>query len=171
MLLAAIVVHVHAAFSLWALSNEARPRTYYQRKDLATNYAALTMRYGGLTLLAFIIYHMLHLTVGVTGHVGYEFVPGDVYNNLVLGIQRTRWSRASTSSPWAPWACTSITASGASRRRSVPTIPSTTPLRTAAAAGLTLIIVLGFISVPISVLTGILEPMASSAVVVEEAAE
>src|SRR5688572_5990427 len=56
-MLAAIVVHIHAAFSLWARNNEARPRAYHQRKDLATDYAALTMRYGGIVLLSFIIYH------------------------------------------------------------------------------------------------------------------
>src|SRR5688500_16249326 len=80
-MLVALGLHIHCAFSLWSLNSEARPRAYVQRRNLATNYAALTMRYGGLVLLSFIIYHVLHLTVGMTEHLGYTFVRGDVYNN------------------------------------------------------------------------------------------
>jgi succinate dehydrogenase / fumarate reductase cytochrome b subunit len=169
-LIAAIILHVHSAFSLWGLSSEARPRSYYQRKDLATNYAALTMRYGGLTLLAFIIYHLLHLTWGMTGHIGYEYDPENCYNNLVLGFMNPVVSGFYILAMGALglhlyhgiWSLTQTL--GADH-------PKYNALRTAGAAGLTMLIVLGFIAVPISVLTGTLEPMAGSAVVVEEAAE
>jgi succinate dehydrogenase / fumarate reductase cytochrome b subunit len=156
-LAAALIAHISAAFQLWALNNEARPRSYAQRKDLATNYAALTMRYGGLVLLSFIIYHVLHLTVGMTGHLGYEFVQGDVYNNLVLGFQRPLVVAFYLVAQVALgmhlyhgiWSLTQTM--GADH-------PKYNGLRQSVAAGLTVIIVLGFISVPISVLTGILQP-------------
>jgi succinate dehydrogenase / fumarate reductase cytochrome b subunit len=168
-MIAAITAHIAAAFSLWSRNNEARPRSYYQRKDLATNYAALTMRYGGLTLLAFIIFHILHLTVGITAPMGYEFVPGDVYNNLVLGFQRPAVAGFYILAQCALgmhlyhgiWSLTQTL--GADH-------PKYNGLRTGAASVLTIVIVLGFVSIPISVLTGILEPVATDSAA-EEAAE
>lgn len=173
-MLVALGLHIHCAFALWSRNGEARPVAYVQRKNLATNYAALTMRYGGLVLLSFIIYHVLHLTVGLTGHLGYTFVPGDVYNNLVLGFQRPVVAGFYILAQCALgmhlfhgiWSLTQTI--GLDH-------PKYNPLRQAVAAGLTLVIVLGFISVPISVLTGVLEPVetpenpgGSSAPVVEE---
>ena len=155
--LAALGAHIHAAFSLWARNSEARPKQYIRRKDVATNYAALTMRYGGLVLLSFIIYHVLHLTVGLTGHLGYEFRPGDVYNNLVLGFQRPVVAGFYILAQCALgmhlfhgiWSLTQTL--GLDH-------PKYNQLRQLIAAGLTLVIVMGFISVPVSVLTGVLQP-------------
>jgi succinate dehydrogenase / fumarate reductase cytochrome b subunit len=129
-----------------------------QRQNLATNYAALTMRYGGLVLLSFIIYHVLHLTVGMTEHLGYTFVRGDVYNNLVLGFQRPVVAGFYILAQCALgmhlfhgiWSLTQTL--GLDH-------PKYNPLRQLAAGALTLVIVLGFISVPISVLTGVLQPV------------
>jgi succinate dehydrogenase / fumarate reductase, cytochrome b subunit len=156
-LAAALIAHIAAAFQLWARNNDARPRGYARRKDLATNYAALTMRYGGLVLLSFIIYHVLHLTVGMTSHLGYEFVRGDVYNNLVLGFQRPLVAGFYLLAQIALgmhlyhgiWSLTQTL--GADH-------PKYNGLRQLVASGLTLVIVLGFVSVPISVLTGVLAP-------------
>lgn len=156
-LAAALIAHITAAFQLWARNSEARPRSYAQRKDLATNYAALTMRYGGLVLLSYIIYHVLHLTVGMTGHLGYDFVHGDPYNNLVLGFQRPLVVGFYLVAQVALgmhlyhgiWSLTQTL--GADH-------PKYNGLRQSVAAGLTLLIVLGFVAVPISVLTGVLQP-------------
>jgi succinate dehydrogenase / fumarate reductase cytochrome b subunit len=156
-MLVALSAHIHAAFSLWARNSEARPKDYIRRKDIATNYAALTMRYGGIVLLSFIIYHVLHLTVGMTGHLGYEFRHGDVYNNLVLGFQRPLVAAFYILAQCALgmhlfhgiWSLTQTL--GLDH-------PKYNPLRQLVAAGLTLVIVLGFISVPVSVLTGTLQP-------------
>ena len=165
-MLAAIATHIHAAFSLWSRNNEARPTAYYRRKDLATNYAALTMRYGGLVLLSFIIYHVLHLTVGMTSHLGYEFVRGDVYNNLVLGFQRPAVAGFYILAQGALgmhlyhgiWSLTQTL--GADH-------PKYNGLRQLIAITLTLVIVLGFISVPISVLTGTLVPVDAAGLIGE----
>lgn len=166
-MLIAISAHIHAAFSLWARNNEARPRSYYQRKDLATNYAALTMRYGGVVLLSFIIYHILHLTVGLTGHLGYEFVHGDVYNNLVLGFQRP---------VVAGFYILAQCALGMHLYHGIWSLtqtlgfdhPKYNPVRPIVSVGLTLFIVLGFISIPVSVLTGTLSPVDPASTLVAE---
>ena len=78
-LLAALLVHVGAAFSLWSRNKAARKSRYKQRKDLATDYAARTMYWTGPILLLFIIAHLLHFTI-VPAH------PGDVYRNVVEGF-------------------------------------------------------------------------------------
>jgi len=169
-LLAAIAAHVHAAFALWSRNNEARPRSYAQRKDLATNYAALTMRYGGLVLMSFIIYHLLHLTVGMTAHLGYEFDPANPYNNLVLGFSHPIVAGFYILAQCALgmhlfhglWSLTQTLGGDH---------PKYNALRRSAAAGLTLVVILGFISIPISVLTGVLEPVGISDAVDADAAE
>jgi succinate dehydrogenase / fumarate reductase cytochrome b subunit len=44
------------------------------------------MRWGGVTILLFIIYHLLHITFGVPG-VHPDFIWDDAYHNLVTGFQ------------------------------------------------------------------------------------
>ncbi len=85
-LLAAVGVHIWAAWSLATLNAEARPTRYKMRQDRATNYAARTMVWSGPILLLFIVYHLLHLTFGMTpGNYAHSEV--DVYSNLVQGFQ------------------------------------------------------------------------------------
>jgi succinate dehydrogenase / fumarate reductase cytochrome b subunit len=43
------------------------------------------MRWSGVLLLAFIIYHLLHFT---TGTLHPDFVPGDVYHNVIVGLRQ-----------------------------------------------------------------------------------
>lgn len=156
-LAAALIAHITAAFQLWGRNSEARPRSYARRKDLATNFAALTMRYGGLLLFAFIIFHVLTLTVGKTEILGYEFVPGDVYNNMVIGFQNP---------VIVGFYLVAMGALGMHLFHGIWSLtqtlgldhPKYNGLRQLIASGLTLVIVLGFISVPISVLTGVLAP-------------
>lgn len=83
-LLAALVVHVLAAVQLTRQSRAARPVAYRKAPHLELSYASRTMRWGGLIILLYIGYHLLHLTWG-TAHR--DFVPGDVYHNLVAGFQ------------------------------------------------------------------------------------
>ncbi len=83
-LLAALVLHVWAAWSLTRMSRAARPRAYERREAVAMSYASRTMRWGGVVLLLFVVYHLLHLTTG-TAHG--DFVRGDVYHNVVTGFR------------------------------------------------------------------------------------
>lgn len=169
-LTAAVAAHVHAAFSLWARNNEARPRAYYQRKDLATNYAARTMRYGGVVLLSFIVFHLLHLTFGQTQGMGYEFDPENVYNNIIFGFMNPAVSAAYIVAQIALgmhlyhgiWSLTQTLGGDH---------PKYNQKRQLASASAALIIVLGFISIPISVLTETLTPVATDGADADDAAE
>jgi succinate dehydrogenase / fumarate reductase cytochrome b subunit len=84
LLLAAVVLHIWAAWQLTRIARAARPVPYAVASRIHTTYASRTMRWGGVILLLFVIYHLLHLTWG-TLHP--SFVPGDVYHNVVAGFQ------------------------------------------------------------------------------------
>lgn len=83
-LLLAVGLHIAAAIQLTVASRRAR-RTGYRRFDsLAFSYASRTMVWGGLIILLFIVYHLMHLTIG-NAHP--DFVPGDAYHNFVAGFR------------------------------------------------------------------------------------
>ncbi len=83
-LLLAVGVHIVAAFQLWRQSRRARPVAYRKNDSLVFSYASRTMRWGGVIILAFIVFHLLHMT---TGQAHPEFEYGAVYRNLVIGFQ------------------------------------------------------------------------------------
>lgn len=64
-LLAAVVVHAWSAITLWARSNKAtgKGKRYETRARVQRSYASYTMRYGGIVLALFIIFHLLHFTI------------------------------------------------------------------------------------------------------------
>lgn len=62
-LLVCIVVHAVSAFYLWHRSSAARGSRYMVKKSLATAYAARTVRWGGVILLLFILFHLAHFTM------------------------------------------------------------------------------------------------------------
>lgn len=61
-LIASLLGHAYAAFTLWSRANGARSQRYAVKKAAASSLASRTMRYGGVALLLFVIFHLLHLT-------------------------------------------------------------------------------------------------------------
>jgi succinate dehydrogenase / fumarate reductase cytochrome b subunit len=86
-LLTCVVLHIHSAWATAAMSREARPIGYRDRQFVKSTYASRTMRWGGVIILLFVIYHVLHLTVGLNVAPGAQFVPGDPYHNVVAGFR------------------------------------------------------------------------------------
>lgn len=82
-LLVAVVAHVWAAWQVSRASWRARPRSYEKVDRVQLDYAARTMRWGGVVILLFVVYHLLHFT---TGQAHTDFVSGDVYHNVVAGF-------------------------------------------------------------------------------------
>jgi len=87
-LLAAVGLHIHAATSLVLLARRARPEPYDLRRVVQLDYAARTMRWGGVLIFLYVVYHLLHLTWGT---VHPDFMPADAaghhaYHNLVAGL-------------------------------------------------------------------------------------
>ena len=83
-LLVAVALHMLAAWQLTVINHKARPIAYTRQKPQAASYASRTMRFGGVIILLFVVYHLLHLTVGSV-HV--DFRHGDVYHNLIVAFQ------------------------------------------------------------------------------------
>ncbi len=153
-LLLAVTVHIIAAVQLWRMSKRARPIKYSHRLDAgASTYASRTMRWGGIIIVLFVVYHLLHLTVGT---VHPDFVPGSPYHNLVAGFQ------------WWPVPIAYIVAMCALATHiyhgvwsGFQTIGANHPrynsLRRPFAALVAMTTFLGFVSIPVSVLAGILK--------------
>ena len=83
-LLAAVTAHIASAYSLTRTSQEARPVGYRARETRESTYASRTMRWSGVILLLFVVYHLMHFTFG---NVHPSFVPGDVFHNVVAGFR------------------------------------------------------------------------------------
>ncbi len=81
-----IVLHIWAAVSLYQRALKARPRSYEMQRTVQANYASITIRYGGLVIFLFVLFHLMHLTWGVPV-VHSEFIQGDAYSNVVTGFQ------------------------------------------------------------------------------------
>ena len=82
-LLVAVIAHFWAAVSLWRQAKRARPERYVTKKPVAQSYASRTMRWGGVIVLLFIIWHILDLTVGAVNPDGGDTTP---YDRLVASF-------------------------------------------------------------------------------------
>ena len=85
-LLTSVVLHIVAAVELTQMNWAARPRGYEAKRSIATSFAALTMRWSGVILALFVVYHLLHLTVGAVGFQAGGFHHLKVYDNVVAGF-------------------------------------------------------------------------------------
>ena len=92
-LLLAVSAHIVSAVQLVMLNRQARPVGYQHKKNVATSYAALTMKISGPLILVYIVYHLAHFTFGYNAGLGYEHLPmsanglPDVYHNVVESCQ------------------------------------------------------------------------------------
>ena len=153
-LLVSVFAHFLSAFSLWKQNKAARPRGYAKQVSQATTYAARTMKWGGVIVLLFIAYHLLHLTVGAPV-AGYEIVHGKVYANVVHGFSNPAI---------AGFYILAQVCLGLHLFHGTWSLMQTlglnhdkyNPLRRNIATGVSLLITIGNISIPVSVLTGLL---------------
>jgi succinate dehydrogenase / fumarate reductase, cytochrome b subunit len=153
-LILAFVVHIVAAAQLTRMNMKARPDRYKSPRDYAAaNFASRTMRWTGVIVLLFIVYHLMDLSFG-TSNPG--FVRGDVNRNLVASLEQ-----------W-PVAIVYIVANLAlgfhlyhgawSLFQSVGlNSPRLNPIRRPFAVAFAAVVTVGFISVPIAVLAGVVE--------------
>jgi succinate dehydrogenase / fumarate reductase, cytochrome b subunit len=85
-LLVALAVHLHAAYVLTAVNRRARPEVYRSKRDfVVADFASRTMRWTGIIVLLFVVFHLLDLTWGVTNP---DYIEGDPYHNVVESFQR-----------------------------------------------------------------------------------
>ena len=83
----AFVLHIHSAYSLTRMNQRARGDGYTQTRDWqAANAAGRSMRWTGVIIALFVLFHLADLTWGT---VNPDFVRGDIYRNLVATFSRT----------------------------------------------------------------------------------
>lgn len=82
-LLLAVGLHIWAAVTLTLANWSARPVGYREWQPRESTYASRTMVWSGPLLALFILYHLAHLTLGIAGQ---GFVEGQVYDNVVTGF-------------------------------------------------------------------------------------
>jgi succinate dehydrogenase / fumarate reductase cytochrome b subunit len=88
-LAASVVLHMWSAVSLARRASAARPVKYQaKRKSHAHGYATHTMRYGGVIILLFVIWHLLDLTFLVVNPKGSDATP---YERMVADFAPERW--------------------------------------------------------------------------------
>jgi len=92
-LIVSVLAHIGSAVVLTMRSKRARPVAYKVHKRVSDSYSARTMRWGGVIVLAFIVFHILHLTTGAV-HPDFQHcadVDGDlacvVYSNVIQGFE------------------------------------------------------------------------------------
>ncbi|MEV3967465.1 succinate dehydrogenase [Streptomyces sp. NPDC050698] len=149
-LVVAVAAHAVSAYQLSRRDIKARPGKYVHKKPRAS-YATRTMRWGGIILGLFIVWHVLDLTTG-TVHPGFE--TGRPYQNVVdtfstwygnvvyivamlalgLHVRHGFWSAAQT-----------LGAGSRTRDRALKTLANV----------LALLLTAGFIAVPVAVMTGV----------------
>ncbi len=83
-LIASVVLHVWAAYSLTRQAWAARPDDYAVKRTIEANYATKLMRWGGVLIFVFITYHLMHFTMGILVHP--DFIHGDAYHNVMVGF-------------------------------------------------------------------------------------
>ena len=83
-LLVAVLAHMWAAIALWRQAKRARPERYVSKKAVVQTYASRTMRWGGVIIALFIVYHLLDLTFGAANPAGTDATP---YDRLVASFQ------------------------------------------------------------------------------------
>jgi succinate dehydrogenase / fumarate reductase cytochrome b subunit len=85
-LIGALALHLHAAYSLTLINRRARPVGYKSSRDyVVANFASRTMRWSGIIVLLFILWHLADFT---WGWVNPDFVRGAVYRNVDASLSR-----------------------------------------------------------------------------------
>ena len=87
-LIAAFVGHIFAAASLTAQNRKANVPYQSRRDYLAANFAARTMRWTGVIILLFLIFHLADLTWGLKPIATNEWHRGLAYVNVTESLQR-----------------------------------------------------------------------------------
>lgn len=157
LLIAGFVVHVVTAYVITRRSIAARDHRYRVKKDVVTTYAARTMRWTGPIVGLYIVYHVLHLTVGVAMPSGIAHQAHDEYANVVSSFRV----------PWvAAFYIVANTALATHLAHGAASVFQTLGLsdgqldrpRNIVATVLAVILCVGFVSMPIAVWAGLLAP-------------
>jgi len=154
-LILSIIGHAYAAFTLWARARKARSQKYVVRKAVAATVSSRMMRWGGVALLLFVVWHLIHFTIGKVNPAGgptndpYQLVVdsfGAWWMTVIYLLALIALAMHLRHGVWSAAQTLGLTNSAASRAR-------------ANALGVFLAVVIagGFALVPLSILFGIVD--------------
>ncbi|WP_344616244.1 succinate dehydrogenase cytochrome b subunit [Dactylosporangium salmoneum] len=151
----AVLGHIFAAVVLARRARAARPVRYAHRPKVQGSYAARTMRWGGVIILLFVVFHILDLTTGTVNPVGDKQHPSA---NVVADFAPGRWYVTL-------FYALAIVAIGFHLRHGIFSALRTfgqqsargERIAKAIALALSLVLVVGYLSVPFAVLTGLVK--------------
>jgi len=154
-LLLSLVVHVYCAATLWRRARNARTVKYVVKKHTGAIFASRLMRWGGVTILLFLIFHLLNFTIGKVNPTG---GPTNNPYNLLVDSFDTWWitviylvamAMLGAHLHHGVWSATQTLGLTGSER--------TRKLAKRTAFAIAVVVAGGFSLVPISVLLGIIE--------------
>lgn len=151
-LLAALFIHVGEYILLWLQKRRARTTRYKKYDPQVFSWMSRAMMWGGIAIFAFVAFHLLHLT---TGDAHPDFIVGDAYHNVVAGFQ---------SVPVAGIYMVGVIALGMHLYHGLWSAlqtfgvnnPKYNSYRRPAAAIIAVLITVGYLSIPLAVLTGVI---------------
>jgi succinate dehydrogenase / fumarate reductase cytochrome b subunit len=152
-LFAAVMLHIVLGIQLYLRSRRSRPRDYLQRTYTETTLSSRSMILTGPLIGAYVVYHVLDQTVGILHPA---FSPQDIYGNVVIGF-----SALDTSALYIG----AMVLLGLHLKHGVWSMFQTSGLNTprydapirSMSVAVAIIVALGFISVPVAVLAGIVQ--------------
>ena len=161
-LLTAVVLHIAGIIRLTLANKKARRTAYAIQKPVQSTLASRTMVYSGAILLAFIVFHLLHFTIGVTDpqhfHLTDDAGRHDVYSMTILGFQQPLVSLSYIVAMGllgmhlGHGVGSVFQTTGWRRPRLVPLIELFSRI-------VAVVVVLGNISIPLAALLGLISPM------------
>ena len=161
-LLAAVLLHILMAWQLTRIAASARPSSYETRQPQVSTIASRTMRWGGVLLLVFIVFHILHFTTGTVFPVASRpdamypaFNPADVYGNVISAF-RVPWVAAFYVVSMLFLLLHLFHGAWSSVRTLGFAKPSRHPLHRRVSTVVALIVWIGFTAVPVAVFLGVI---------------
>ncbi|MCB1324582.1 MAG: succinate dehydrogenase cytochrome b subunit [Spirochaetales bacterium] len=158
-LIVVFVTHVVIGTLLTIENRRARPERYHNQKSIQSTPASRSMMITGLLLLAYLVYHLLHFTLGETHSQYFNLTDAqgrhDIYSMVVLSFQQ-----------W-PISVAYIIAMGLLAfhlSHGIPSLfqsigwngPRFMPLLSKLGLAIAVLLLLGYISIPVAVLSGII---------------
>jgi len=150
-LLVSLVLHVLAAYALARVDVAARPAPYARVRPQRATFASRTMRWTGVVVLGFLVFHILHLTTGTIQPV--PFREGDVYADVTGGF-RVGWVAAVYIVCLAALGTHVFHASWAALRSLGLVHLRAWPFDRRLATAIALVFWLGFTAIPVAILAG-----------------
>jgi len=153
-LLVSVLAHIVTTIQLYQLKNRARPVAYAKKDNSHSTFSSRSMYITGPMIAAFVIYHLLDLTAGATRS---QFSETDVYSNVVLGFQF--WPASLAYVIAIGLLCLHLRHGIYSMFQSLGLAhPRYTPRIKAAATVISIVVFVGYVSIPAAVLAGFLLP-------------